>query len=179
MVTCRSKAVCLGGKGVIQAVEKKSFVMYADYQKHIARLSDEDAGKLIKAVLAYVNGGGEVSLSPASDMAFSFIKERIERDCEKWEVTCKKRSEAGKKGNEIRWGKHRKTSQSDNSDSKVSQSVANIADNDNDNDNDNDVLSLSNDNDNTQQDGTALERAAPPAQEEKVIPWSEIDFELV
>lgn len=64
-------------------MEKKSFVMYADYQKHIARLSDGDAGKLMKAIFAYVNGSDEVQLSPAADMAFSFMKDRIDRDCEK------------------------------------------------------------------------------------------------
>lgn len=79
-------------------MEKKSFVMYADYEKHIARLSDEDAGELFKAIFTYVNTGEEVPLSPAADMAFSFMKERIDRDSEKWAVTCQKRSEAGKKG---------------------------------------------------------------------------------
>ncbi len=77
---------------------KKSFIMYTDYQKHINRLSDEEAGKLIKAVLMYTNSGEEPVLSPAADMAFSFIKEQIDRDCDKWEDTCRKRSEAGKLG---------------------------------------------------------------------------------
>lgn len=72
--------------------------MYTDYQKHINRLSDEEAGKLIKAVLMYTNSGEETVLSPAADMAFSFIKEQIDRDCDKWEDTCRKRSEAGKLG---------------------------------------------------------------------------------
>lgn len=77
---------------------KKSFIMYTDYQKHINRLSDEEAGKLIKAVLEYTNTNNEPELSPAADMAFSFIKEQIDRDLEKWEDTCHKRSEAGKLG---------------------------------------------------------------------------------
>lgn len=61
---------------------KKSFIMYTNYQKHINRLSDEEAGKLIKAVLMYTNSEEPV-LSPAADMAFSFIKEQIDRDCDK------------------------------------------------------------------------------------------------
>lgn len=77
---------------------KKSFIMYTDYQKHINRLSDEEAGRLIKAVLEYTNTSIEPELSPAADMAFSFIKEQIDRDLEKWEETCQKRSEAGKLG---------------------------------------------------------------------------------
>ena len=165
-------------------MEKKSFVMYADYEKHIARLSDEDAGELFKAIFTYVNTGEEVPLSPAADMAFSFMKERIDRDSEKWVATCQKRSEAGKKGMASRWGdnKSKQKTTSDNkenlpitSDNKAMLPITKITDNDND------ILSLSKDNDmNIPQDSTALERAALPAPgEEEVIPWDEIDFELV
>ena len=175
------------GREECRAMGKRSFVMYADYEKHIARLPDEDAGKLIKAILAYVNTGEEVPLSPAADMAFSFMKERIDRDSEKWAATCQKRSEAGKKGMASRWSNN-KTKQKVTGDSKEKPSIT--SDNkaippitkitDNDNDNDNDILSLSKANDNIPQDSTALERAALPAPgEEEVIPWDEIDFELV
>lgn len=167
-------------------MEKKSFVMYADYEKHIARLSDEDAGELFKAIFTYVNTGEEVPLSPAADMAFSFMKERIDRDSEKWAATCQKRSKAGKKGMASRWGdsKTKQKTTSDNkenlpitSDNKAMLPITKITDNDNDND----ILSLSKDNDmNIPQDSTALKRAALPAPgEEEVIPWDEIDFELV
>lgn len=171
-------------------MEKKSFVMYADYEKHIARLSDEDAGELFKAIFTYVNTGEEVPLSPAADMAFSFMKERIDRDSEKWAVTCQKRSEAGKKGGAPKGNKNAANKQKQAKQANVSankqkqrrtskrkQTQAKQADNDNDND----ILSLSKDNDmNIPQDSTALERAALPAPgEEEVIPWDEIDFELV
>lgn len=171
-------------------MEKKSFVMYADYEKHIARLSDEDAGELFKAIFTYVNTGEEVPLSPAADMAFSFMKERIDRDSEKWAVTCQKRSEAGKKGGAPKGNKNAANKQKQAKQANVSankqkqrrtskrkQTQAKQADNDNDND----ILSLSKDNDmNIPQDSTALERAALPApEEEEVIPWDEIDFELV
>lgn len=169
-------------------MEKKSFVMYADYEKHIARLSDEDAGELFKAIFTYVNTGEEVPLSPAADMAFSFMKERIDRDSEKWAVTCQKRSEAGKKGGAPKGNKNAANKQKQAKQANVSankqkqrrtskrkQTQAKQADNDND------ILSLSKDNDmNIPQDSTALERAALPAPgEEEVIPWDEIDFELV
>ena len=184
-------------------MEKKSFVMYADYEKHIARLSDEDAGELFKAIFTYVNTGEEVPLSPAADMAFSFMKERIDRDSEKWAVTCQKRSEAGKKGgapkgNKNAANKQKQAKQANVSANKQKQAKqANVSANKQkqrrtskrkqtqakqaDNDNDNDILSLSKDNDmNIPQDSTALERAALPApEEEEVIPWDEIDFELV
>lgn len=165
-------------------MEKKSFVMYADYQKHIARLSDGDAGKLMKAIFAYVNGSDEVQLSPAADMAFSFIKERIDHDTEKWNAICQKRSEAGKKSGESRRSKQTRTKrtsvpfveQKQTNGNKDKQTRTKRTDNDNDND----ILSLSHDNDNIEQTSTAPSGAALPAPgEEAVIPWDEIDFELV
>lgn len=165
-------------------MEKKSFVMYADYQKHIARLSDGDAGKLMKAIFAYVNGSDEVQLSPAADMAFSFIKERIDHDTEKWNAICQKRSEAGKKSGESRRNKQTRTKRT--SVPFVEQKQANgnkdkqTRTKRTENDNDNDILSLSHDNDNIEQTSTAPGGAVLPAPgEEEVIPWDEIDFELV
>lgn len=165
-------------------MEKKSFVMYADYQKHIARLSDGDAGKLMKAIFAYVNGSDEVQLSPAADMAFSFMKERIDHDTEKWNAICQKRSEAGKKSGESRRSKQTRTKRT--SVPFVEQKQANgnkdkqTRTKRTENDNDNDILSLSHDNDNIEQTSTAPSGAALPAPgEEEVIPWDEIDFELV
>lgn len=156
-------------------MEKKSFVMYADYQKHIARLSDGDAGKLMKAIFAYVNGSDEVQLSPAADMAFSFIKERIDHDTEKWNAICQKRSEAGKKSGESRRSKQTRTKrtsvpfveQKQANGNKDKQTRTKRTENDNDNDN-------------IEQTSTAPGGAALPAPgEEAVIPWDEIDFELV
>ncbi|MFR6314309.1 MAG: DUF6291 domain-containing protein [Ruminococcus sp.] len=154
-------------------MEKKSFVMYADYQKHIARLSDGDAGKLMKAIFAYVNGSDEVQLSPAADMAFSFIKERIDHDTEKWNAICQKRSEAGKKSGESRRSKQTRTKRT--SVPFVEQKQAN-----GNKDKQTRTKRTENDNDNIEQTSTAPGGAALPAPgEEAVIPWDEIDFELV
>ena len=113
-------------------MDKKSFILYIDYRKHFSRLSDEEAGQLIKAVFDYAAGSeAEPILSPAADMAFSFIKDRIDIDAEKFKQTCRKRSEAGKKGMASRWN------------NKAKQKITKITDNDNENEND-----IDNDNDN-------------------------------
>ena len=83
-------------------MNKKSFVLYNDYYKHIIKLSDEDAGQLFKAILASVNDEEIPELSPIADITFSFISEQLIRDTSKWENICKKRSEAGKKGGRSR-----------------------------------------------------------------------------
>ena len=172
-------------------MEKKSFVMYADYQKHIARLSDGDAGKLMKAIFAYVNGSDEVQLSPAADMAFSFIKERIDHDTEKWNAICQKRSEAGKKSGESRRSKQTRTKrtsvpfveQKQANGNRDKQKQAKQPDTENDTVTDTDIVSVT--------EEKTENRQAPPcstapdgselhdAEEAEIIPWDEIDFDLV
>ena len=60
--------------------KKKSFILYNDYRKHIGMLSDEDAGRLFKAIYCLVNGEEPPELSPMAQMALSFISEQLERD---------------------------------------------------------------------------------------------------
>ena len=81
--------------------KKKSFILYADYIKHIERLSDDEAGKLFKAIFCYVNNGRLPDLDGMAAMAFSFISNQLDNDLQKYEETCKKRSENIKK----RWDK--------------------------------------------------------------------------
>lgn len=81
--------------------KKKSFILYNDYIKHIGKLSDEEAGKLFKAIFDYVNEGKLPDLDGMAAMAFSFIANQLDTDLQKYEETCKKRSENIKK----RWEK--------------------------------------------------------------------------
>ena len=82
--------------------KKKSFILYADYIKHIRRLSDEDAGRLFKAIFDYVNEGKLPDLDGMAAMAFSFIANQLDTDLQKYETVCKKRAESAKR----RWQKN-------------------------------------------------------------------------
>ena len=82
----------------------KSFILYADYIKHIGKLTDEEAGRLFKAIFEYVNEGRLPDLDGMAAMAFSFISNQLDSDLQKYEETCKKRSENIKK----RWEKANK-----------------------------------------------------------------------
>ena len=84
--------------------KKKSFILYADYIKHIGKLTDEEAGRLFKAIFEYVNEGRLPDLDGMAAMAFSFISNQLDSDLQKYEETCKKRSENIKK----RWEKANK-----------------------------------------------------------------------
>ena len=77
---------------------KKSFVLFADSISSVRLLTDEQAGKLFKQILEYVNGM-EVSLSQDPDIAIMFetFRTLIDREHEKWEEKCRKNKEASHK----------------------------------------------------------------------------------
>ena len=77
---------------------KKGFLLYHDYRKHLAMLTDEERGRLLMALLDYSESGVQPELSGASAMAFSFISWQMDRDAERYEEVCEKRREAGKRG---------------------------------------------------------------------------------
>lgn len=78
--------------------EKNNFLLYKDYKEHIELLSDEEAGKLFKAIFRYVDGREETKLQGGTAMAFSFIKANLERDLSKYKERLKIAQENGKKG---------------------------------------------------------------------------------
>ncbi len=82
---------------------KKSFVMYADYIENFEMLSDEQAGKLIKHLLQYVNDLDPYEQDPLLKMAALPIKKQMKRDLKKWEQTKDQKSKSGRLGNLKRW----------------------------------------------------------------------------
>jgi hypothetical protein len=102
------------------AKDKKSFILYADAIHTIEKLSDADAGQLLKHLMRYVNDQNPVTDNPLVDIAFEPIKQQLKRDLVKFEDVKVKRSEAGKAGASKRW-------QMPSNDSKEKQSVAKIA----------------------------------------------------
>ena len=95
--------------------EKVSFILYVEYKKHLELLSNKQIGELLMALFKYAECGRIVELDGMTRMAFSFIKNQMDRDCEKWETTKKMRSEAGRKGGLSRW---KKTSEGESDDIK-------------------------------------------------------------
>lgn len=82
-------------------MKKDSFVLYTNYMDYAEDLPDEEFGRLMRIVFQYVKSGEEPekdSLSLAVKMLFKVIKNDIDINAEKYENTCKARSEAGKKG---------------------------------------------------------------------------------
>lgn len=77
---------------------KNSFVLYAEYAKHLELLSMEQRGVLFTAIMAFETGEEMPEMDGMTKMAFSFISEQLSRDKEKYESICKKRSAAGQNG---------------------------------------------------------------------------------
>lgn len=107
------------------ATNKKSFLLYCDIIHTIEKLSDEQAGKLLKHILRYVNDQDPIAEDVLTEIAFEPIKQNLKRDLIKYEEIKEKRSEAGKTGANKRW-------QNIANDSKRINDIAKIAVNDND-----------------------------------------------
>lgn len=82
--------------------KKETFILHtADYET-IRPLSAAQKGDLLDAIFCHVRGEEEPDLDPMTRMAFRFMAAQLDRDQEKWEEVCRKRSEAGKKSAEVR-----------------------------------------------------------------------------
>ena len=111
---------------------KKSFVYYLDWAEQLMSLPDELRLKIDDAVRRYVLYGEEPTDREVLYSMFGLMRKQIDRDVEKWNDTCKARSEAGKKGMLKRWGDNKC-----NKNNKCYQKITSVTDNVNDNVNDN------------------------------------------
>lgn len=80
------------------AKDKKSFILYCDQQGVFNMLPDEQAGKLIKHIFAYVNDENPESDDLLLTIAFESIKTQLKRDLKKYEHYIDKQKENGRKG---------------------------------------------------------------------------------
>ena len=114
---------------------KDSFILYTEQKAVLDKLTDEQAGKLIKAIYEYEATGTMPVLDAILDLVIIPFKTALDKNENKWEDTKQKRSEAGKIGAEKRWNnKIAKIANAKSANSKI----AKIAVNDNVNVNVND-----------------------------------------
>lgn len=102
-----------------------TFVMYGDIEEVVDSMEDADIAQLYKAILHYANHGVVDHLTPVADIAFRFVKVRMDRDKKRWNEIKEIRRAAGSAG-----GKQKQANAT-----KSKQSVANQAVNVNVNDN--------------------------------------------
>ena len=72
--------------------------MYVDFKHTIDKLPDEEAGKLLKHILAYVNDENPITDSLLVEIAFEPIKQQFKRDLEKYNNIVERNKRNGAKG---------------------------------------------------------------------------------
>lgn len=77
---------------------KKSFVMYAEWQPLIESMTDEQAGKLIKAIYNYQYGEETPPEETLLNSIYQMMRNRFEVDAAKYKEVCEKRKINGQKG---------------------------------------------------------------------------------
>ena len=85
----------------MQTKNKDGFILYKDQKTLINKLSDEQAGKLIKAIYEYEDTGETPNFDLVLDIVFTSIKTTLDKNRQKYAEKCKKYQENIKK----RWGK--------------------------------------------------------------------------
>lgn len=114
--------------------EKDSFVLYNSYYDLIEDLDMEQRGALLTAILEHSLGIEQTELDPITKLAYRVIASQLDRDRKKWERTCKKRAEAGRRGGLAKASKAKQDLANVAKASKAKQSLANLAEYESEND---------------------------------------------
>lgn len=77
---------------------KDSFVMHIEDFEDLGELKDAEAGKLLRAIIAFATEEEIPKLGVQAKTMFGYIRRHMERDKAKYEATCRKRAEAGCQG---------------------------------------------------------------------------------
>jgi hypothetical protein len=91
------------------AIGKNKIIVYADWISLFDKLTNEEAGKLIKHFFNYVNDLNPVCDDRLTELLFEPIKATLKRDLQKWEEKTDVNRENGKKG-----GRPKKTEENPN-----------------------------------------------------------------
>ena len=72
--------------------------MYFSYLEPLADLTDEQVGRVVRAILRYGIDGTVQDLPPAEKIAFAFIKSNFDRESAAYNIRAEQNQENGKKG---------------------------------------------------------------------------------
>lgn len=75
------------------AKDKKSVVLYCDIIHTVEELNDEEAGRLFKHYLRYVNDLNPTAPDKLTQVVFEPIKQNLKRDLKKWEKKSERNKE--------------------------------------------------------------------------------------
>lgn len=121
-----------------------SFILYTSDYQLIEGLTDEQLGQLTRALFVYARDGEVINLEPVVRMAFVFIKDKIDRNQQKYQKKC----ECNRENIRKRWNKSNTNDTKENeripNDTSVYERIPNdttryLYDSDSDSDSDSDV----------------------------------------
>ena len=141
--------------------EKRSFIVYYDILEQLEDFTDEQVGKMFRAMVEYDKNGTIPNFNAEMKIAFKFIKVSLDKKKQEYLETCAKNSENARK----RWGKQYATG------CDRMRVDANDADNDNDTDTDTDN---DNDNDNDLKKKVKKKKKFVPPTLEQVVEYAKI-----
>ena len=70
--------------------DQKGFIVYGNNEEILDRLTDEEAGKLLKAMTKYFNHGIEPKFSGALEFVWIPIRQQMDANAEKYQDKCEK-----------------------------------------------------------------------------------------
>jgi hypothetical protein len=79
-------------------MSKKSFILYTEIKDVFEKLTREQVGNVMMALLEWQETGSAGGVDPITDLVITPIIAQFKRDSDKWEIIRLKRSEAGKLG---------------------------------------------------------------------------------
>ena len=106
---------------------KDSFILYTEQKEVVDKLTDEQAGKIFKAIYEYVQTDKMPELDGLLDIIIIPFKQSLDRNTEKWEEIKKKRSEAGKLGAEIKKQKQAKEANANFAKNEIANQAVNVS----------------------------------------------------
>ena len=150
------------------SVMKQSMIFYASWKEALKDLPDSVRLEVYEAAIDFAMSGEEPELSGTAALAFSFIRQDIIRDMQKYERICERNRANGKKGGAP--AGNRNASKADSTQNNPNNPVGakstqttqnNPNDNDNDNEDDNDIYISSDKSSDISTESDALSPATP------------------
>ena len=76
------------------ATEQKGFIVYGNHEEILDRLTDEEAGRLLKGMVRYFNHGTEPDFDGVLEFVWIPIRQQMDANAEKYEKKCQKNRES-------------------------------------------------------------------------------------
>lgn len=86
-------------------METKALMIFLNNREVLDVLSDEQRGRVVSALLDYLELGKKPSFTGEMNVSFIVLRKDVDQSVERWEAECRRRSEAGKKSAAVRAAK--------------------------------------------------------------------------